>query len=514
MSSIYKNRWIINQRGGSIDIDNTTEREKFKISHRSGSNVNFTNVVNSELATNNKQVNVIHDLFQTVGNDKTESIGKNYTLRTGENLYILKGFKDTTQLEAVKNWKSTYAPIASKNSQFKIKRGGSGYPNGEATPQSGTPSSNPVIGSQTITVENSFSGYTGVPIRDSTQDQVATYAKVPSSGNTTPAESRSITLNDVGGLATNPSTEGGSWETNTTATNLGADINAIQSQLTPIEQQMGHGGDETYFTKRNKFEQVGTEFNDYPSVRIDEIGRSQPTEMVVSITGAYKNHTATPYIEEIDNSSNFPGGNDDKLVGNRYSRTVGSGGIHLKSTGGTELGGTVLKGGFKRIHLNASHGIQIASESFIELQSLKSITIRTSKQVYVEGALGVNGNVIIGGGAYVEGELYCHHITAPAEVHQTEDTIVYGKFNTRTSRSLPIGEVFIDKTWKTVYALNHDDLILNYSHSHHHNGIPMRLITANQGVRQVATSENINVSGTVSQALAQEHSKQTAEVIG
>ena len=64
MSLIYKNRAIINQRGGSVDIDNTTEQEKIKISHRSGSNINLTNVVTSELATNNKQTNVVRDLFE------------------------------------------------------------------------------------------------------------------------------------------------------------------------------------------------------------------------------------------------------------------------------------------------------------------------------------------------------------------------------------------------------------------------------------------------------------------
>lgn len=512
MSQIYRNRLILNQRGGSIDIDSTTEQEKIKLSHRSGSNINLTNVVNSELATNNKQLNVIHDSFETIGNDKTESIGKNHTIRTGENLYILKGFKDTTQLDAVKEWKTTYSSIANKNAQFKTTRGGIGFPNGTSTPLNGTKTANPVIGSKVYTVENNFTGYIGVPIRTSAVDQVATYTMVPSRGQTSPAAERSITETDVG-VAENPSTEGGSWGTNPDSAKE-SDITGIQPILTSIEQRMGHGGDETYFTKRNKFEQVGTVFNDYPSVRIDEIGRSQPMEMLVSNTGTYKNHTAVPHIEEIDNSSNFPGGNDDKVVGNRYSRNVGSGGIYLKTTGSTELGGTVLKGGYKRIHLNASHGIQIASEQFIELQSAKSIILRTPNQVYVENGLGVKGNLIVGGGAFVEGELYCQHITAPVEVHETEDTLLYGKFNTFTPRTLAIGEVEVSSgVWKTVYALPTDNLIMNYPHSHHHNGIPMRLTTANNGVRQLARNESMNTHNTVSQALAQNHARQDAEIV-
>jgi hypothetical protein len=74
---------------------------------------------------------------------------------------------------------------------------------------------------------------------------------------------------------------------------------------------------------------VGAVINDYPSTRIDPEGRSQPLEMLVSNIGIFKNHDAVPHVEEVDNSSMFPCGNDIKIVGNQYKRTVGSGGILL-----------------------------------------------------------------------------------------------------------------------------------------------------------------------------------------
>ena len=524
--AIYKNRSIINQRGGSLVIENSTEREKIKLSQRSGSNINLTNVVNSELATNNKQVNVVHDSFETVGNDKTEFIGKTHTLRTGENSYQLKGFVEQAQLDAMELWKETYFPVAKINADFKINRGGFGYPNGNDTPLEGTRDNNPVIGSNTYTVENTFHGYTGVPIIKKDHDEVVAYARVPDRGHTLAAQKRSITESDINqaagpsgsnapgvlefGASKSAATENGNWTPNSTAQQINDEILNIQDTLTPIEQNMGHGGDETIFVKRNKFEQVGASFNDYPSVRIDEQGRSQPFEMLVSETGTFKNHDYIPHIEEVDNSSNFPGGNDDKVVGNRYSRTVGSGGISLKSTGTTEMGGTILKGGYKEIKLNASHGIMIGSEASLELQSLRTITLRTNRQVYVESALGVKGNLIVGGGISVEGELYCQHITAPLEVHETEDTILFGKFPTDEDRQLVIGECNIGDRWYPVYALKKDNLILNYAHSHHHNGIPMRLTTANKDVRNFASKENINVHNNVSQALPQNHERKEA----
>lgn len=533
MGTIYRNRFILNQRGAALEINNTTDKEKIKLSQRSGSNISLTNMVNSELATNNKQVNVVNDSFETVGKDKTILVKKNHTLRTGENSYALKGFKDSTQLDAFQQWKDIYSYIANKAAQFKIQRGGKAYPNGfQDTVKNGTAAANPVIGSPTVTVENNFSGYSGIPIRDSTVDQVATYTMVPDYGTTTPASLKGVTVDDIErsagwsgsnapgvskGAGDSAATEGGTWSVNSDTYNLGQILKDYQPYLIPIEQKMGDGGDETYLTKRHKFEQVGAVFNDYPSVVIDPKGRSQPFEMLVSTTGAYKNHDAVSHIEEIDNGTNFPCGNDDKVVGNRYSRSVGSGGVQLKTTGSMELGGTVLNAGFKRIHLNSSNGIQLGSEEFIELQSMKSIILRTERQVYIENSLGIKGNVIVGGGAYVEGELYVNHITAPLEVHQTEDTVVYGKFNTEEAPGgrLAIGEVFCDYNdvaqWRTVYALPDPDLIKNYPHSHHHNGIPVRLTLSNADVRSFAQAENINAHNNVSPALPQLHEKKIGE---
>ena len=522
MSSVYKNRVVINQRGGSLDIDSTTEQEKIKISQRSGSNISLTNVVTSELATNNKQTNVVRDLFETVGGDKTEFVGKNLTKRTGGNSYELKGFISQSQLDKFIEWKNAYTPIAKLNSQFKINRGGVGYPNGDVTPIVGTRANNPVVGSSVYAVENTFTGYVGTPTVSYESDAVSAYLTVPDYGKTSAATLRTLTASIINksagtfgsnapgvihfGASVSPASENGTWTHNTSAETIGDSIYQLQTdKLTDIERDMGDGGDEIYFTKRNKFEQVGAAFNDYPSVRIDENGRSQPLEVLVSDIGTFKNHDSIPHVEEVDNSSNFPCGNDDKVVGNRYSRSVGSGGIQLKSTGSTELGGTTLKGGFKQIILNASHGIQIASEASVELQSLKSITLRTNRQVYVESSLGVKNNLIVGGAASIEGELYVQHVTAPLEVQQTENTISSGKFAAENDRTLIIGECNVDGTWYPVYAKKDNNLILNYPHSHHYNGIPMRLTASNMDVRKLAQNEQINEHALPVEAIKQLH---------
>jgi hypothetical protein len=526
MSLIYRNKLIINQRGGSLEIDNSTEDEKLKISQRSGSNINLTNIVTSELATNNKQLNVVNDSYETIGGDKNTLCGKDKITRTGENSYELDGFINQSQLDSFTEWKDLYQTIAKLNSQFKIKRGGNSFPNGEETKIDGKRSENPVLKNAPITVENKFNGYNGIPVRNNGKDEVVSYVKVIDRGNTKPASSKKITINDIQksagstgskapgvvefGASLHAATENGEWEKNTESSKLPDDILELQKKLTAVESNMGNGGDKISCIKRNKFEQVGAIFNDFPSIRIDPKGRSQPFEMLVSDTGTYKNHDYVPHVEEVDNSSNFPCGNDDKIIGNRYSRNVGSGGINFKTTGPVEISGTSLKTGFKRINLNASHGIQIGSESFVEIQSLKSITLRTNRQVYIDSSLGVRGNVVVGGGISVEGELYVQHITAPLEVHQTEDTILFGKFASNNDRALLIGETLMGGEWYPTYAKSTHDLIVNYPHSHHHNGIPMRLTEANKDVRSLAQKENINNHSNVSQAIAQIHERKVA----
>lgn len=526
MPPIYRNRTIINQRGASIDIDNTTNIEKIQLSHRSGSNININSNVTSELATNNKQTTVVHDEFETVGNDKTEYVAKNDTKRVGENTYELKGFINQEQIDAHDTWKELFRPIANLNSQFKIQRGGVSFPAGSTTNVSGTRATNPVVGSKVYTVENKFNGYSGVPTRYSNADQVSTYVKVPDHGKTKAAAERSITVADINksagiggsqapgvlefGANVSAATEGGTWSANNPAQQINNAMIDVQDELNSIEQQMGNGGDEILLVKRNKMETVGVVFNDYPSVRIDEKGRSQPLEMLVADSGTFKNHDYIPHVEEIDNGAVFPCGEETKVIGNKYNLLVGSGGINFKSTGVMELGGSTLKTGFKKINLNASHGIHIGSEASVELQSIKTITFRTNRQVFVDGAFGIKNNLIVGGGSYVEGETYVQHITAPLEVQQTEDTTLLGKFATDSDRTLFIAECKIGGNWYPVFAKASDDLIINYPHSHHFNNIPLRLCEANTDVRKLAEAENINKHNTKTQSLAQNHEKKLA----
>jgi len=529
----YKNKFVWNQRGGAIEINNSTDREAVNISHFSGSNVKLNNMVNSELAANNKQVKVNNDSFETVLNDKNVYTGKDYIERVVENTYKYKGFNDQDEIDAAEEWKELYRPIAEKNSQFDILRGGKSYPNGVDTPQSGGRAPNSTERQEHYVIDDAYPGYGLTPIVDFGTDDVTDYVPVSPIVNPGVLVGVNPSLVDIdtgsgpGGYASNAkgvikygpglnaATEEGEWGINPDKEDIPEDLIALQEELNPVEQRMGNGGDEEEFTYRNKLEVVGAATNDYPSVRIDPEGRSQPSEVNVGVDTSYVNVDSVPHVEEVDNSSAFPVGNYTLNVGNKYDVVVGSGGIQLKTSGPVEIGGTTLKMSAHKINLQSAAGVNISSENIVELQSAKSIALRSNRQILIEPGLGVKNNAVIGGSTYTEGETYLHHVTAPAEVQQTEETIVFSKllkdlkFKATIKGFSQLEDLFTGSTEVTITLLgdSNEGFVEAAPHSHHFKNLPLRLTDSNIALREIAQGEGININGYQSAAQAVVHEK-------
>ncbi|GAF72452.1 unnamed protein product, partial [marine sediment metagenome] len=133
----YRNKSVNNQRGASIEVNNTTDKEAIKISQYSGSNLKIENLVTSELAVNNKQTKVNNDSFETVLNNKCVWTGRDSVNRVVENTYEYKGFETPDEIQAARDWREKYRPIAEKNSEFEILRGGQSFPGNVITPGPG-----------------------------------------------------------------------------------------------------------------------------------------------------------------------------------------------------------------------------------------------------------------------------------------------------------------------------------------------------------------------------------------
>lgn len=506
----YKNKFTFAQRGGSLEINNSTEREDVKISQYSGSSITLNNFVNSELAVNNKQVRVNYDDFKTVGNDLSEYTVANKTNRVGENQYDIKGISNVSQLELFDKWKELMRPISLINSEFSIYRGGVSLPNGSTTTLNGQRYSNPDLGFYNNTnqiasvVNNYFNGYNFVPTVNYTTNEVGDYAPVgPTVGS--PAELHVPDIIDIAqafgnnqtgtespgilmfGEGDSSSTENGIWNINNRKEQLPKELESIQEKLNPIEQNMGIGGDEIEFIKRHKVVNIGATYNDFPGIRVDPYGKSMPAEIGISIRGIQTHYEGIPLVEEVDNSSNFPCGNYSVNVGNRYHLHVGSGGVEIKTSGSLTLNGGISKISGSKVHLVASQGMSIQGEKNIDISS-ESIQLRSNRQILVHSALGVDKNATIKGGLYVEGETMLNHVTAPIEVQETYQTQAYGE----VEQDVLIGVAYVSVDLETgegggyVYGISQANQIRVYDHSHHFPNLPLTLTQSNEDLRDFA----------------------------
>jgi hypothetical protein len=488
----YRNKVVINQRGGSIEVNNSTDREEIKLSQYSGSNISINNVVTSELATNNKQTTVIYDEFRTVGNTNSLYVEKDNVIRTGGNTYDLKGHTTKEQIDLHKSWREEYLPIAIANSQFNILRG-----------TNGTRAENPDTSyrNSRFVVAESFPGYTKVPeVNTLNVDEVTNYVPVPPvkglrrEKTAEPSDITEAFGEDTGtsapgvikyGPTTSSSTQDGFWAVNPDKEDLVDKMVEMQKSLTAIEQGLGNGGDEIVTVKRHSIETVGAVVNNYPSFRYDNEGRSVVTEIGVSSTSVFKHFGALPVVEDVDNASNFPCGTKTLTVGNKYNVIVGSGGVQIKTSGPMVFSGTTVKVAGTTVNIASEGGTTINSSTCVDIFS-NNVMIRSPRQILLDSSVGVANNMIVSGGVFIEGETYVNHISAPTEVQRTYDTKVFGQ--------LVAGALIgvVDSETGYVYALATDNSVELPPHSHHFNNIPLTLYGSNAKLRTAALDNKIN----------------------
>jgi hypothetical protein len=576
----YRNRFVFNQRGGTFMINNSTNRELVKISHHSGSNIAFTNFTTTELATTNKQTKVINDEFRTVGNHNNLSVGGDNVLRVGENNYEFIGYSakatglaEQRQIGVHYRWQSEFKTIAQWNGEFDVMRGGYSFPGGTNTPQTGSRAKNPDLKFKVKALDNTTSEVKPVPIRDSKKNQVWTYTNV-ANRNQREAVQISPTIDNIKqafgrygtyapgiikfGASKSSATEGGNWVVNSAKNEKIYNylINTLYKiddpekpdpgdygdlpakRLFPLEARMGrYGGDSLTTIRRNKIETIGILINSYPSIRIDEYGRSQPTEIGVSEKRVIKHHDFVPHVEDVSSEENFPGGSYTLTVGNKYNVLVGSGGIQMSTTGGLLVASTTLRAACTQIDLNASHGIILGSPSHIDIYSPK-IHFRSRRQILADSSLGVTNNLTVGGGLFVEGELFTNHITAPLEIQQTESTEAWGYLpwkrhcawaymDPRTTIGTVRITVYItypdgrivpftytagvkgSGAYVKAFGSNQHDTVRLYPHEHHFHNLPLRLTESNKALRNYASREGINYSTYAVQARKMDHRRKT-----
>lgn len=116
----YRNKYVINQKGGTLQFVNTDNREMLKMTHFSGSFKEFNNQANIELATNNDQKLIIGDQFLTVRGTRNEFTQQDYDCITQGDNYRKIG--DLGRVLLHEQWKRSMDPIANIKQRFDIMR--------------------------------------------------------------------------------------------------------------------------------------------------------------------------------------------------------------------------------------------------------------------------------------------------------------------------------------------------------------------------------------------------------
>jgi hypothetical protein len=463
----YRNKFVINQKGGTVAFVNTDNKETLKLTHYSGSFKEFNNFTNIELATKNDQKLVIEDSFYTVRGDRNEYVGRDYDLNTIGNFY-----KKIGKLNAnlVKDWKNIVQELADTKQLFDIQRAEKSKSSlNYSSPrqrQVGVPAMCPVcLGSKnSYFIYNnsylpSFTNIINPSFSDSSGDHAYGVTILPGGmmeksllypgvngmfvaslpvtflGNTVDGSqffsSPGTFLGDspcpaCKGTGESPSSHNGNWIPSEKEALIKRFLETNIEKLAEIEKQLGLGGSEIIEIDKHKIETIGTVMNDFGSVRIDEKGKMNISDVYIAKYGTFYNRTPTPVVEYV-NVTDLPGGNYTLNVCNRFNVLVGAGGINIKTAGLINISGTITNLAGSQVNIGSENEVNIDGGKRLSLiADIVSIRQRNTKQVLIDSNLGVTKNVIAAGGGYFEGELNVQHITAPAEIQQTNPTFNYG----------------------------------------------------------------------------------------
>jgi hypothetical protein len=495
----YRNKLVMSQKGGVIEIVNTDMKEVIKLTHYSGSFLEFNNDTTTKLSTKNDQTLVMNDQFLTVKGYKNLYVARDLDNVILGDVYWKIGNVNTN---AHQQWKSQVDPIADLKQLFEIDRTKKkdGDPNRTSSlnqKQKGSPGKCPVCskGRTYYAVNNNFNSV-NIPVVTIRSDGVDKYDTVRPQGKQANAQNISFPPTNrcpvCGKSGKSPSSMDGKWGENPEKKKLEQLYQNKIVDLSKIEEDIGLGGCLITEIAKHKIETVGLVMNDFGSIRIDPEGKIYNFKVQIDEQGVYESQKSSPLIEPV-HVDDLPGGNYTINACNRYTLQVGAGGVSIKTLGPIEMSGTITSIAGQQVNIGAQYELNIdGGQRTVITSDILVLRQRNYDQVLVDSSLGVSRNLVVGGGAHIEGELTVHHITAPVEIQQTEKTFVYGEtVNEKRIGSCVVSGGSSSGTWP-VYGFGHEpDCLFTYSHSHLFKNLPLNLVPDNKSVRKVGAKSNM-----------------------
>ena len=482
---INRGKSAVTSRGGSMEIVDTTGRERIRLVSYHGGAYSMDQMGTTELAIGAKSQLVKGNKFTTVrGSSDTHVDGDVGNIIIGDIVNKYGNVRGDVNL--ARQMKELHRPIHDKQRLFDLQR----------TEASDSLDSSPL---QRISGEN-----TPCPVCNGTAKfQVRTNSVT-----------RFTSASDNGGLGVSERLEGGgssiserSENTDVCATCNGTgvspwsaegnfdidplkmeipdDINNISKAMSDLENRLGSGGNLTSYFSKSKTEFIGSDLNDLESIRVDLVGKRKMVGQAPSPAGngVFPVFDATPHVEYVSTPS-F-GGDYTMMVSNKYELLVGANGINQKTLGSYNMQGRILTLAAEQVNISSNNevlidggrNVTITGDTInIEPRS-NNIGGRTFKSMNVDGTISSSSNHITKGGMHVEGEFSTQHITAPVEFQQTETTLSTG--------SLIGGQIIGIFDGRPVMSVSCSDCIVS-AHSHTFPNAAMTLLDTNDDVRAAA----------------------------
>ena len=504
----YRNKYVLNQKGGVFEIINSDLNEKIKLTHYSGSFKEFNNNATVELATKNDQKLVLNDQYTTVKGNKNEYTGKNL-----DTIVVRDNYKKIGNLnkEYFQKWKDIASVIQDNKQLFEIRRS----VNNDVKDLNGN----------VIIKRNSYNQIRKGDFIDFEITNGSKSYKALSNTDTAPGNGYNLITNSSGDgpsgmndeklIASNtsqapevsrwedesgkPFTNGkgkslsskdGNWEIEDKKDELKNIIDTEIKKLLDIELELGLGGSEIVEISKHKLETIGVLMNDFGSIRLDKIGKLINNEVLIDDKGVYVNKSESPLLEYV-HVQDLPGGNYTLNVCNRYNVMVGAGGLSMKSYGPVNISGTITNIAGEQINLGSDNEINIDANTINISAEILRLRNKRQRQILIENSLGVNKNVIIGGGLHIEGETFLQHVTAPKEWQRTEKTRLYGKpVGAPRIGTAVVGSGSSAGNWPVYGTSADENSLIMYDHSHAFVNLPLTLKDTNEEVRQAAKELN------------------------
>jgi hypothetical protein len=466
----YRNATVINHGHGMSDATYDTIHGTHRA--RTGPSevhIDGENAVSTFVRTT-RMKNVLQDEFDTVRGDKNYYVGGDFTIRVDGRFNIIAGNTDKKK-SIQKEWLDATADLAAAKASGEVKRGF--QPIGQPTIQgerSGSFGTNPLLSSE-------------FPSTNSTSNGLESQIDGSLTASRTAGDSGTKAWGKVEGDTTqdSPSTEGGTFEANEIDfENL---YKQTQTKLTDIERNMPRN-DIPFIADNLVFATSGPP-NNRPPGRKDPIGRAERKGMKLFDDGPATEYVGVPHYEEVDNYSDIPFGSINFKAGNNFTIETGNGGINLMTGGGVKIvGGSNTMLGGEQVLIAGQGNVRIHGGSHIGFKG-GNIDFQSSSPITMDN-LSVMNSAMIGGGMYVNGELFVNHVTAPKEWQKTsnEPTITYA-----TPRSgMRIGTTEDGKiVYGTSAAANSIEV---QRHIHWFENLPLTLTGSNSEARALAAGLN------------------------